>query len=175
MPYIYKREPLTQEEAERLEQACQTFQEKLMVWSLLDTGLRVSELAALTSQNISFQGERLIIHGKGGPYGLKSKRRVIPLTARTLRLFEHHYALQNTLGVTSRTIQRITKRVADRAHIVRKLSPHVLRHTFSITCLRKGISPRTLQMFLGHSSIATTEIYMNMSPEMALEEFKKKW
>jgi len=175
MAYVYKREPLTQEEAERLEQACQSFREKLIVWSLLDTGLRVSELASLNSQNISFQGERLIIHGKGGPFGLKSKRRVIPLTSRVLRLFEHHYAFSNTFGMTPRTIQRVIKRIADRARMVRKLSPHVLRHTFSITCLRKGVSPRTLQMFLGHSSIATTEIYMNMSPEMALEEFKRKW
>jgi hypothetical protein len=46
--YQYKREPLTQDEANRLANACQTHEEKLVVWTLLDTGLRVAELANLT-------------------------------------------------------------------------------------------------------------------------------
>jgi len=48
MPYQYKREPLTQDEATRLANAATTHQEKLIVWTLLDTGLRVSELAHLS-------------------------------------------------------------------------------------------------------------------------------
>lgn len=52
MPYQYKREPLTQEEANHLANACQTHKEKLVVWTLLDTGLRVSELASLTKANL---------------------------------------------------------------------------------------------------------------------------
>jgi integrase/recombinase XerD len=47
MPYQFKREPLTQEEATRLANACATAEEKLAVWTLLDSGLRVSELATL--------------------------------------------------------------------------------------------------------------------------------
>jgi hypothetical protein len=47
MPYQYKREPLTADEATRLANACQTHQEKLLVWTLLDAGLRVAELAGL--------------------------------------------------------------------------------------------------------------------------------
>jgi len=50
MPYQFKREPLTQDEANRLAQACSTHQEKLVVLTLLDTGLRVSELAELTKE-----------------------------------------------------------------------------------------------------------------------------
>jgi integrase len=56
--------------------------EKLIVWTLLDTGLRVAELAHLKKDNIDWQDHRLMIYGKGGPYGSRSKRRVIPLTAR---------------------------------------------------------------------------------------------
>jgi integrase len=63
MPYQFKREPLLPEEANRLAQACQTPREKLVIWTLLDTGLRVSELAALTPAQIDWQGHRLTIYG----------------------------------------------------------------------------------------------------------------
>ena len=67
MPRQYQREPLSPEEANRLIQACETLREKQVVMTLLDTGLRVSELARLTKQNILWQERRLAIYGKGGP------------------------------------------------------------------------------------------------------------
>ncbi len=81
MSYQYKREPLTQEEATRIAQACTAHEERLVVWTLLDTGLRVGEFSSLCRDNIDWQRHLLIIYVKGGPYGSKSKRRVIPLTA----------------------------------------------------------------------------------------------
>jgi len=84
MPYQFKREPLTQEEATRLANACTTAEEKLAVWTLLDTGLRVSELATLTKDNLDWQMHRLMIYGKGGPYGTESKRRIIPVLRQNL-------------------------------------------------------------------------------------------
>jgi len=82
MSYQFKREPLTADEANRLASSCNTHEEKLIVWTLLDTGLRVAELANLKKDNLDWQGHRLMVYGKGGPYGTKSKRRVIPLTPR---------------------------------------------------------------------------------------------
>ena len=55
MRYQYKREPLTQEEANRLANACSSHEEKLIIWSLLDTGLRVTELSKLTKDNLDWQ------------------------------------------------------------------------------------------------------------------------
>ena len=52
MPYQYVREPLTAEESDRLSNACETPTEQLIVWTLLDTGLRVSELCALTTKDV---------------------------------------------------------------------------------------------------------------------------
>jgi integrase/recombinase XerD len=175
MPYQFKREPLLPEEANRLAQACQTPRDKLVIWTLLDTGLRVSELAALTPAQIDWQGHRLTIYGKGGPYGAKSKRRIIPLSARLQPLLEHHFALQDTLGVTPRAMQLLVKRVASRARISRPVTPHVLRHTFAVTAVQKGISLPALQRLLGHDRLATTEIYLNLSPEEVVREFRDKW
>ena len=55
MPYQYVREPLTADESDRLSHACETPTERLVVWTLLDTGLRVSELCGLTAKNILWQ------------------------------------------------------------------------------------------------------------------------
>lgn len=175
MTYQYKREPLHQDEATRLANACETAAERLVVWTLLDTGLRVGELASLKRDQIDWQGHRLTIYGKGGPYGKKTKRRVVPLSTRIRPLIEHHFALHETLGKSVRTIQRMVKRLANRAGISRPTSAHVLRHTFAVTALRKGINIRVLQMLLGHDHIETTTIYLNLSPEDVIEEYEKKW
>ena len=140
MRYQYKREPLTADEATRLANACNPHEEKLVVWVLLDTGLRVSELASLKRANLDWQTHRLMIYGKGGPFGTKSKRRVIPLSARIQPLIEGYFALHETFRFSVRTIQRMLKRVANRARISRTVSPHVLRHTFAVTAIQKGIS-----------------------------------
>jgi integrase/recombinase XerD len=176
MTYQYRREPLTAEEEDRLVNACKTHQEKLAIWILLDTGLRVSELASLTPQNVLWQEKRIMVYGKGGPYGKKTKRRVVPLTDRARKLLEIQFATsENGIGLSTRTIQRLATRVANRAMITKKVTPHVLRHTFSIRCIQKGISTRALQEFLGHDHLETTEIYLNLSPEEALNEFHRKW
>jgi integrase/recombinase XerD len=175
MPYQFKREPLTQDEATRLANACQSHPEKLVIWTLLDTGLRVSELATLTKEHLEWQSHRLMVYGKGGPYGSQTKRRIIPLSPRVQPLLDGHFALHDTLGMAPRTIQILVKRVANRAHIKRPVTPHVLRHTFAVTAVQKGISRPALQRLLGHDRLTTTEIYLNLSPEEVVREFRKKW
>jgi integrase/recombinase XerD len=65
----------------------------------------VSELATLTKDNIDWQGHRLTIYGKGGPYGTKSKRRIVPLTPRVQSLIEGHFALHERVGIGARSMQ----------------------------------------------------------------------
>ena len=175
MPYQYKREPLSNEETDKLANAAETFKEKLVIFTLLDTGLRVAELSGLTKDNIQWQERRLVIYGKGGIYGKKTKRRVIPMTERVRLLLERHFAFENTFGIPVRTIQYIVKQVANRARISKPVSPHVLRHTFSVSCIKKGISTRALMQLLGHDRLTTTEIYLNLSPEDTIREFESKW
>ena len=175
MPYQYKREPLSDDEVNRLTNACESFGERFVVWTLLDTGLRVSELATLKKDNIQWQERRFVIYGKGGPYGKKTKRRILPMTERVRRLIDHHFAEHDNAGMGARTIQRIVKGVANKAGISKLVTPHVLRHTFSVNCIKKGISTRALMALLGHDRLATTEIYLNLSPEDAIREFQNKW
>jgi integrase/recombinase XerD len=173
--YQFKREPLTQDEATRLANACDTPLERLIVWTLLDTGLRVSELAGLKTANIDWQGRQLIVHGKGGPFGARSKRRVVPLSGRIRPLIEAHFGLYDSVGVGVRTIQRLVKRVANRAKIARPVTPHIGRHTHAVTALQRGISLASLQRVLGHDNIETTAIYLNISGAEAAREYREKW
>lgn len=165
----YKREPLTRDEASKLINACQTPREKVLILTMLDTGMRVSEVSHLTKENMDWQMHRMTIIGKG------KKRRILPLTERLQSILENYLMANDRIGVDPTTIWREVKRVANRAGIRRKCSPHVLRHTFAVIALQKGVSIGALMNLLGHSDLQTTAKYLNLSPEMTLEEFKEKW
>lgn len=97
------------------------------------------------------------------------------MTERVRRLIEYHFVFNDATQMSPRTIQRVVKRVANRAGIAKPVTPHVLRHTFSVTCIKKGISTRTLMQLLGHDRLVTTGLYLNLSPEDAVREFQEKW
>jgi len=63
MPYQYKREPLNNDEVDKLTNSCSTFREKFVIWTMLDTGLRLSEFADLKKENVQWQEKRLVIYG----------------------------------------------------------------------------------------------------------------
>jgi integrase/recombinase XerD len=165
----YKREPLTQDEATALANACKTGREKLIVYTLLDTGLRLHEFAGITKQSIDWQAHTIVVRGKG------KKRRVVPMTPRVKPILEAHIAQNDAVAIPERTIQDVLKGVANRACIRRPCSPHVLRHTFAVTCLQKGISLPALQKLLGHENLVTTSIYLNLSNAEAIREVQEKW
>lgn len=175
MPYQYVREPLKAEEADRLSHACQNTKEKLIIWTLLDTGLRVSELCSLSPENILWQQRSLRINGKGGLYGKKSKKRVVPMSKRVQALLEPYFALHDKWFAGERQVQKIVKKIANRAQISTAVTPHVLRHTFATLALQKGISLAAVQKMLGHDRLATTEIYLNLTESHVIEEFQNKW
>ena len=175
MTYNYIREPLQAEEADRLSQACETMQEKLIVWTLLDTGLRVSELCSLTAKNIEWQQKALRITGKGGSHGKKSKKRVVPMSRRVQVLLEHYFAINERWPVGIRQAQKIVKQVANRAKISHEVTPHILRHTFATLALQKNISIATVQKILGHDRLMTTAIYLNFTDTHVCDEFLAKW
>ena len=175
MAYQFVREPLRNEETDKLCQACESPLEKLIIWTLLDTGLRVSELCDLTDENILWQQKALRITGKGGPHGKKSKKRVVPISKRVQTLFEHFFALHKKFPIGKRQVQKIVKKIANRAKISQEVTPHILRHTFATLGLQKGISLASIQKILGHDRLATTAIYLNFTDNHILEEFFQKW
>lgn len=132
MSYQYKRAPMTADEANRLPSACNTHEEKLIIWTLLDTSLRVAELANLKKDNRDWQGHRLMVYGKGGPYGSESKRRVIPLSSRVQPLLEG----------TSRSMTNSGSRTHHPAHCARDRKPRIDQPAGFPACLAAHLQQR---------------------------------
>jgi len=175
MAYQYVREPLMAEEADQIANACKTPQDKLIVWPLLDCGLRVAELCSLTTDNIQWQQRSFRIKGKGGPFGKKTKNRVVPFSPRVRAIMEPYFALNDKFPVGTRMVQKRVKALANDAKISKEVTPHVLRHTFATTYIQKGGSIAGLQKILGHDRLETTAIYLNLTDEHIVEEYQAKW
>ena len=169
MPLTYKREPLEEDEILALRKACKNFEEELVINLLLETGMRVSELFNLTEEQISWQRGCITTIGKG------NKRRVIPLSDKARFYLNECFTNNRRFPLAVRTIQKYVKIVAEKARIRKPVSPHVLRHTFAVCYLHRGGNIRALQSILGHSSIVTTDVYLNYSGARVIEDFQKIW
>ncbi len=141
---------------------------------LFSTGLRVSELCALTPDTFSLSESsmRLLVRGKG------RKERVIELTTAeiislmgtyTLR-YSAEIAAQNAILInrrgrplTPQSVRRIIHKHLQRVGSPGNITPHMFRHTFATSLLEAGMDIRYIQSLLGHSSISTTQIYTHVS------------
>jgi integrase/recombinase XerD len=145
------------------------------------SGLRVSELAGLTLQQIDLDHGFVRVFGKG------SKERVVPVGAKACAALASYVAAARRHFVRPRTgsqlflsargtaISRqmlwvLIKKYARRAGIARPVKPHLLRHSFATHLLSGGADLRAIQEMLGHASIATTQIYTAVTPDRRLAE-----
>jgi len=162
--------------------------DKAILETLFSTGLRVSELAGLKKENINLKKDEFTVRGKG------SKLRVVFLSnaakhwldkylkARkdmTEYLFTNHDKAatkrnkkKDDKGLTPRSVQRIVQKYAKLAGITKKITPHVLRHSFATDLLTGGADIRSVQAMLGHSSITTTQIYTHITDKQLREVYK---
>ena len=126
---------------------------------LLSTGLRISELLSLEKSDISIVGgkAKIRVRGKGG------KERVISVPEEVVKRAINAGIFDRKVSV--RTIQRALRKFAERAGIKKKVTPHVLRHTFAVLLVDKGVPVSKIQIVLGHESLATTGIYLKMAGE----------
>ena len=153
--------------------------DRAMLEVLYATGLRVSELISLRLDNVNIEIGFVRCMGKG------SKERVVPLgesagaavqaylQARRVRKPTNYLFLNNRGGRLSRMgFWKILRACAIRAGIKKKLTPHVLRHSFATHLLEQGADLRAVQTMLGHSNISTTEIYTHVMRERLKEIYK---
>ena len=158
------------EEPAQLLAAVRCARDRVIVLLGLYCGLRVSEIVGLRVEDLDLgRGMLQVRHGKG------DKDRALPIPSklvpelrawcegRTGWLFPSPASAAKHL--TSRAVQMSIKAAAARAGIVRRVTPHKLRHTAATKLLRSGMDIICLRDFLGHSSVSTTQIYTASDPE----------
>ena len=144
--------------------------DRAMLETLYATGLRVSELVALKTFEVSLDANVVRVLGKG------SKERLVPLgeeAAHWLSTYiKQRKSGSNALFVTARgrgmtrqAFWYLIRRYGARAIPGKKLSPHVLRHAFATHLINHGADLRVVQLLLGHADISTTQIYTHVARE----------
>ena len=170
-----------------------SLRDKAIMELLFSTGLRVSELCSLTN-DLDLTADEFSIRGKGG------KVRVVFLSDKAKDAIKKYMALRKDMeealftqvgseiiykkpdskngkkeikALTRRSIERIVKHYAIQAGISKKVTPHVIRHCFATDLLQNGADIRSVQIMLGHSNIATTQIYTHITDKQLREVHKK--
>jgi len=183
VPRLVKRLPatLTLEEVDRLLSApdishLRGLRDRAMLEVLYATGLRVSELVHLTRGDVNLKIGFVRCVGKG------NKERIVPLGKMAISWLQRYLDARDDdlpclfLGLKQQAITRmafwnIIKRLAQRAAILKEISPHTLRHSFATHLLERGADLRAIQELLGHSSITTTQIYTHVSTDFLREVY----
>ena len=158
--------------------------DKAMLYTLYATGMRISELVSLRIHNIDLTRGSVQVMGKGG------KERLIPLTDQAVKMIklylldsrdklskgkDHTNIFVSTHGkqITRHSFWHRIKIYIERVEIKKDVHPHTLRHAFATHMLNNGADLRSVQLLLGHSDLATTQIYTHVAQEEVQNMHKK--
>jgi integrase/recombinase XerC len=165
------------------------FRDRCIMELFYSSGLRISELAQLNRKDFDERNLRLRVMGKG------KKERIVPITqtaakwlkdylnhSERLRDIDDHKAQVDEQAIfLNKWGERLTVRSIDRkfeeylkaSGFVGKITPHTIRHTIATHWLEKGMDLKTIQVLLGHRSLATTTIYTHVSSRLKREVYEK--
>jgi len=177
---------ITQDELNRLMRspagdALAALRDRAIMELLFSTGLRVSELCSLNS-DIDLTRDEFAVRGKG------DKVRVVFLSPSAKKAVAEYLKKRGDMGealfvsygmgtpktkdlprLTPRSVERLVKQYAIKAGITRKVTPHVIRHSFATDLLESGADLRSVQALLGHANIATTQVYTHVTDKYLRE------
>lgn len=158
-------------------ESLQALRDRAILELLFSTGLRVSELCSLNA-DIDLTRDEFSVRGKG------DKVRVVFLSPAAKRTIAEYLKKRGDMGealfvgygrggksgkgkdagrLTPRSVERIVKQYAINGGITRKVTPHVIRHSFATDLLENGADLRSVQALLGHANIATTQVYTHVT------------
>jgi site-specific recombinase XerD len=181
---------ITPQELDRLMKAPdpatpQGLRDRAILELLFSTGLRISELCGLSIDDVDLSREEFSVRGKG------EKVRVVFLSDAAKDAIRTYIASRKDmdealfvqygknarsaqdLRLSPRAVQRMLKTYAAKAGITRKVTPHVIRHSFATDLLSNGADLRSVQALLGHANIGTTQIYTHVTDKHLRDVHKK--
>jgi site-specific recombinase XerD len=174
--------PLTLPSTDKKTDVQKKLRDKAILELFFSTGLRLSELCSL-NRDIDLSKDEFSIRGKG------EKVRVVFLSDSAKNAIREYLKVRKDMDeplfiqyskngsksnrLTPRSIERIVKYYAIVAGISKKVTPHIIRHSFATDLLSNGADIRSVQMMLGHANIATTQIYTHITDKQLRDVHKK--
>jgi len=171
LPKVARNLPtvLSAEQVQQLLAAAQNPGHRLLLLLLLSTGLRRSEAAAITLDQVDLEHRQLRVRGKG------NKERMVPLTGEVVDAIQGYLAWRGPTQsghlfisqmwgqpISGARIHRIVRGLLERAGLAGQgITVHKLRHTFATHLVRNGVDVKTVQELLGHSDLGTTAKYLH--------------
>ena len=183
--YPEKQIPISEEEmndlSEILAQDEEHLLEKTIIEILYQTGMRKAELCNLLYENISFSTNEIKVKGKG------NKERIIPISTHLAEFlneykllrkpkpeYEIYFFIQaNGKKLTEKFVYSVVNRYLSIVTSKKKKSPHILRHSFATHVLNHGAEISKVKKLLGHSSLASTQVYTNGNIEQLKKVFNQ--
>lgn len=161
--------------------------DRAILETLYSCGIRVSELVGLSDGDVDFQLGIVRVYGKGrkerivpiGEKAIEALRAYLPrrdeVLARRKKSGPRAPLFINRRGtrLTARSVGRILQKHVLQSGLLRKVSPHALRHTFATHLLDAGADLRAIQEMLGHVSLSTTQRYTHVSMDKLMEVYDK--
>ena len=183
--YAEKQIPISEEEMENLGEILESESgnslEKLIIETLYQTGMRKSELCNILLEQVDFSKSEISIKGKG------NKQRVVPISENLLKQMREYLAIrkpnedsgiyffvrENGKKLSEKFVYSVVNRYLSLITLKKKKSPHILRHSFATHVLNNGAEISKVKKILGHSSLASTQVYTNGNIEQLKRVFNQ--
>ena len=183
--YAEKQIPISEEEMENLGEILESDSgnslEKLIIETLYQTGMRKSELCNILLEQVDFSKSEIFVKGKG------NKQRVVPISENLLKQMREYMVIrkpnedsgiyffvrENGKKLSEKFVYSVVNRYLSLITLKKKKSPHILRHSFATHVLNNGAEISKVKKILGHSSLASTQVYTNGNIEQLKRVFNQ--